>query len=70
MKKSIHYEPSPGEISSYKMQVSSDTDHMYYRIHLSELTEDQRRRLGAKFGVSLRILEDEPHLTLSYTKGV
>jgi hypothetical protein len=52
------------------MQVRSDADHIYYRIHLSELTEDQRRRLGSKFGVSLRILEDEPYLTLSYTKGV
>lgn len=64
MQKYIHYDPSPEEIHSYGMQMSSDANHHYYKIHLSELSEGQRKRISAKFGVSLNILESEQYLVL------
>lgn len=64
MQKYIHYDPSPEEIHSYHMQVSSDNNHHYYKIHLSELTEGQRKHISQRYGVMLNILESEPYLTL------
>lgn len=64
MQKYIHYDPAPDEIHSYHMQVSSDANHNYYKIHLSELTEGQRKHLSERYHVSLNILEIEPYLTL------
>lgn len=64
MQKYIHYDPSPEEIHTYGMQVSSDANHHYYKIHLGELSEGQRKHFSAKFGVSLNILESEQYLTL------
>ncbi len=64
MQKYIHYDPSPEEINSYHMQVSSDNNHHYYKIHLSELTEGQRKRISERYSVMLNILESEPYLTL------
>ncbi len=64
MQKYIHYDPSSDEIHSYRMQVSSDDNHHYYKIHLSELSEGQRKRISDRYGVSLKILESEPYLTL------
>ncbi len=64
MQKYIHFDPSPEEIQSFHMQVSADANHHYYKIHLHELTEGQRKRLSDKFHVSLNILEIEPYLTL------
>jgi hypothetical protein len=64
MQKYIHYDPSPEEIRTYRMQCSSDNNHHYYKIHLSELTEGQRKHFSQKFGISLNILESEQYLTL------
>lgn len=64
MQKYIHYDPSPEEINSYHMQVSSDNNHHYYKIHLSELTEGQRKRISERYSIMLKILESEPYLTL------
>ena len=64
MQKFIHYDPSSDEIHAYRMQVSSDDNHNYYKIHLSELSEGQRKRFSAKFGISLKVLESEQYLTL------
>jgi len=64
MQKYIHYDPSPEEIHSYHMQMSSDANHHYYKIHLSELTEGQRKHFAQKYGVTLNILEGEQYLTL------
>ncbi|MDD2781135.1 hypothetical protein [Sulfuricurvum sp.] len=64
MQKYIHYDPSPEDIHSFHMQVTSDNAHHYYKIHLSELTEGQRKRISQKFGVMLNILESEPYLIL------
>lgn len=64
MQKYIHYDPSPEEIAAYRMVATSDPNHRYYKIHLSELSEGQRKRLAAKYAVSLNILEIEPYLTL------
>jgi len=64
MQKYIHYDPSPEEIHSYSMQVSSDNNHHYYKIHLPELTEGQRKHISRHYSVSLNILESEPYLIL------
>lgn len=64
MQKYIHYDPSQEEIYSFHMQVSSDSSHNYYKIHLSELTEGQRKRISQHYGVTLNILESEPYLVL------
>jgi len=64
MQKYIHYDPSPEDIHSFHMQVSSDSGHHYYKIHLSELTEGQRKHISQKFCVMLNILESEPYLVL------
>jgi hypothetical protein len=64
MQKYIHYDPAPEEIHAYNMQVSSDANHHYYRIHLSELTEGQRKHVAQKYAVTLNILESESYLTL------
>jgi hypothetical protein len=63
MQKYIHYDPSPEEIQSFHMSMTSDNNHHYYKIHLSELTEGQRKRISTKYGVSLNILESEQYLT-------
>lgn len=70
MQKYIHYDPSGEEIHSFHIQVSSDDNHNYYKIHLSELTEGQRKRLSERYGVSLNILESEPYLTLIRIKDI
>lgn len=64
MQKYIHYDPSSEEIHSYHMQVTSDNNHHYYKIHLSELTEGQRKHIAQRYGVTLNILESEPYLVL------
>ncbi|GEM_PF-4649430 len=63
VQKYIHYDPSPEEIYSLHMQVTSDSGHHYYKIHLSELTEGQRKHISQRYGVSLNILEGEQYLT-------
>jgi len=68
MKKIIHYAPSQEDIYKYAMQISSDEGHVYYRIPLSMTTESQKERLSRRFNVPLRILEDEPYLTLELIK--
>lgn len=64
MQKYIHFDPSSEEIHTYHMQVSSDANHHYYKVHLSELTEGQRKHVSQRYGVSLNILESEPYLIL------
>jgi hypothetical protein len=64
MQKYIHYDPSPEDIHTFHMQVSSDSGHHYYKIHLSELSEGQRKHISQRFGVTLNILESEPYLVL------
>lgn len=64
MQKHIHYDPSSEEIYSSHMHVSSDDNHHYYKIHLSELSEGQRKHISQRYGISLKILESEPYLTL------
>jgi len=64
MQKYIHFDPTPEEIASYRMQKSSDANHNYYKIHLSELSEGQRKRISLRFHIALNILESEPYLTL------
>ena len=68
MTKSAHRTPTQEEISSYHMQVSSDENYTHYRINLGMLTEDQKRRLAANYGISMAILEDETMLTLNVMK--
>jgi hypothetical protein len=70
MQKYIHYDPSSEEIYTYHMQVSSDDNHHYYKIHLSELTEGQRKHISGRYGVSLNILEGEQYLTLVRIIGI
>lgn len=70
MQKYIHYDPSSEEIYSYHMTVTSDNSHNYYKIHLSELTEGQRKRLSARYGVSLNVIEGEQYLTLVRIKDI
>ena len=64
MQKYIHYDPSSEEIHSYHMLVTSDNNHYYYKIHLSELTEGQRKHISKQYGVTLNILESEQYLVL------
>jgi hypothetical protein len=68
MTKTVHRTPTQDEIYSYHMQVHSDDNYTHYRINLGMLSEDQKRRLGANYGVSMAILEDETSLTLSVMK--
>ncbi len=68
MKKMVHYAPSQEEIYKYNMQKSSDANYDYYKINLATLVESQRERLSRRYGVSLRILEDEPFLVLAVVK--
>lgn len=70
MQKYIHYDPSPEEIYSYHIQMHSDENHHYYKIHLSELTEGQRKYISQRYGVSLNILEGEQYLTLVRIIGI
>ncbi len=70
MTKHIHYDPSGEEIHAFHMKVSSDDNHNYYKIHLSELSEGQRKRLAQRYGVSLKILESEQYLTLIRITGI
>lgn len=64
MQKYIHYDPSGDEIHAYHMVKSSDANHNYYKIHLSELSEGQRKHIAQKYGVTLNVLEGEQYLTL------
>jgi hypothetical protein len=68
MRKVIHYAPSQEDIYKYNMQKSSDANYDNYKIALTTLVESQRERLSQRYGISLRILEDEPYLTLSVVK--
>jgi hypothetical protein len=68
MRKVIHYAPSQEDIYKYNMQKSSDENYDNYKILLTGLVESQRERLSHRYGIPLRILEDEPYLTLSVIK--
>ena len=68
MTKTVSRTPSQEEIYSYHMQVSRDENYTHYRINLGMLSEDQKRRLSANYGVSISILEDETTLTLTVMK--
>jgi hypothetical protein len=64
----IHYAPTQDEIHKYSMQKSSDMTYDNYRIPLAMATESQKEYLSRRFGIALRILEDEPYLTLSVVR--
>ena len=68
MRKMIHYAPTQDEIHKYHMQKSSDMTYDNYRIPLSMIPESQKEQLSRRFGIALRILEDEPYLTLSVVR--
>ncbi|MDX1296305.1 MAG: hypothetical protein R3302_08555 [Sulfurimonadaceae bacterium] len=68
MRKMIHFAPSQEDIYKYNMQKSSDATYDNYRINLATTTETQKEYLGRRFGIALRILEDEPYLILSVVK--
>ncbi len=68
MTKTVSRTPTQEEIYSYHMQVSRDENYTHYRINLGMLSEDQKRRLSAHYGVSMSILEDETTLTLTVMK--
>jgi putative lipoic acid-binding regulatory protein len=68
MRKMIHYAPSQDEIHKYHMQKSSDGTYDNYRITLAMTTETQKEHLSRRYGIALRILEDEPFLILSVIK--
>jgi hypothetical protein len=65
MKKTVHRAPTQEEINSYRMQVTTDENYTHYRINLATTSEDQKRRLSERYGISLKVLEDDTLLILS-----
>ena len=65
MKRMIHYPPTQEDMYKYHMQKSSDGTYDNYRINLAMTTETQKEHLSRRYGIPLRILEDEPFLILS-----
>lgn len=64
MTKTIHNAPTQEEIYAFQMQVQHGEYYDSYRIFLPVLSETQKEKLSHRFGIPLRILEDEQHLTL------
>lgn len=64
MEKIVHNEPTQEEIYAFHMQVTHTEMYTFYKIHLPNTTEGQKKRLSARFNIPLRILEDEQLLTL------
>jgi hypothetical protein len=70
MTKYVHNTPSQEDIYAFNMQVNHGENYTTYRIHLGATTEGQKERLSHRFGVPLRILEDEPELILKVMNEV
>lgn len=64
MTKYVHYAPSPDEVYAFNMQVQYGENYTLYRIMLGNTSEGQKTRLSTRYGIALRILEDEPELVL------
>ena len=68
MKKFIHYAPSQDEVYTYHMQKSTEGSYDHYRINLAMTSASQKERLSQRYGIPLRILEDEHTLILAVIK--
>jgi len=64
MTKFVHNAPTQDEIYSFNMQVNHSENYTTYRIPLGSISEGQKERLSHRFGIALRILEDERELVL------
>jgi len=64
MTKFVHNAPTQDEIYSFSMQVNHSENYTTYRIPLGATSEGQKERLSHRFGIPLRILEDERELVL------
>jgi hypothetical protein len=70
MTKYIHYTPSQDEIYAFNMQITRSESYTSYHIRLGATTEGQKDRLSKRFGIPMRILEDEPELVLKVMNEV
>jgi hypothetical protein len=70
MTKFVHNTPTQDEIYSFNMQVNHSENYTTYRIPLGSTSEGQKERLSRKFGIAMRILEDEPELVLKIMNEV
>lgn len=64
MTKTVHNAPTQDEIASYQMQVQRGEYYDTFKIFLPALSETQKTRLSQRYGIALRILEDEQYLVL------
>jgi hypothetical protein len=70
MTKFVHNAPSQDEVYSYNMRVQHTENYTIYRIPLGPTSEGQKERLSRKYGIPLRILEDEQELVLKIMNEV
>ena len=70
MTKFVHNAPTQDEIYSFNMQVNHSENYTMYRIPLGSTSEGQKERLSHRFGIPMRILEDEPELILKIMNEV
>jgi hypothetical protein len=70
MTKFVHNAPSQDDVYAFNMQVQHSENYTTYRIPLGATSEGQKERLSHKFGIPVRILEDEPELVLKIMNEV
>jgi len=68
--KFVHNAPTQDEIYAFNMQVNRSENYTTYRILLGATSEGQKERLSRRFGIPMRILEDEPDLVLKIMNEV
>jgi len=64
MTKFVHNAPTQDEIYAFNMQVTHSENYTTYRIPLGATSEGQKERLAQRYGIPVRILEDEPELII------
>ncbi|WP_345986959.1 hypothetical protein WCX18_07225 [Sulfurimonas sp. HSL1-2] len=70
MTKFVHNAPSQDEVYSFNMQVSHSENYTTYRIPLGSTSEGQKERLSRRYGIPVRILEDERELIIKIMNEV
>ncbi|UFS61477.1 hypothetical protein LOH54_07350 [Sulfurimonas sp. HSL-3221] len=64
MTKFVHNAPTQDEVYSFNMHVAHSENYTTYRIPLGATSEGQKERLSRRYGIPLRILEDEQELVI------
>jgi len=68
--KFTHRTPTEDDICAFNIRVAHSENYTTYHIPLGSTSEGQKQRLSKRFGIPLRILEDEPELVLKVMNEV